>query len=418
MKFDATALEQRRAEAQKRKAAAERKRGRGEGGEPTGEGERPQLCVWAEGDGCRTVCQHPDQNLHGDVHRREWCAPENCIGHPRYEGPVEPGATAEEAAAFEGTIVIVMPARNEATQVTETIRNFRKSKAEGTTLRFGLLNDASADGCCERAKGARDVVFLESKKGQPMGQGIGRSRLVYATRHLEPRAWISIDAHERMPTMHGLETLALDAERTGGIVQARSGNMAKGNLLGWRGCKWALEKTGAVIKPETSHDYRIEEGLMPVELHAGACYAFTWDTFEKLRGFGESYGFYGFFERDLAVNTRFLGMTQHCESRVTAFHFYRKQRPYGQSGIWRVRGMVQCWRRAFRPEVWEEVWRPYVEAVQKKQKDPVVDYLLNALWLEDAQKQYQERKVRTDEEVLAWMGYYGLEEKAAAKATS
>lgn len=413
MPFDEAVLDKRRAKAREHEDRNEQLRGRGEPKEGTCEGT---LCPWAAGEGCRITCQHPKPSLHGLPHRREWCSPKNCKGHPEWEPAVEPAATEEEAAAFEGLIVVVMPARNEGTQVVETIRNFRKSKAPGTELKFALLNDASEDGCCERAKGARDVVYLESKKKQPTGQGIGRSRLVYATRRLEPRVWVSIDSHERMKTKYGLEAIALAAERTGAVVQARSGNLAKGNTLGWRGCRWALERHGSVIKPETRHDYRLKDkGLLPVQVLAGACYAFTWDTFQRLRGFGECFGYYGFFERDLAVNSYFLGMPQWCDSRVMAMHFYRKVRPYGQSGVWRVRGMVQCWRRAFRPEVWEEVWRPYVEQVQEKQRDPWIDYLLEALWLEDLQKQFEERKARTDEEVLAWMGVPGLEEADASK---
>jgi len=309
-----------------------------------------------------------------------------------------------EEAAFTGTIVVIMPARNEGEWPRKTVENFRAAKAPGTDLVFAVVDEANEDDSVACLRGEPDVVYLSSLK-EPTGQGIARSRAVVATRHLEPRAYLSIDAHMGMATPEGVERLVLTAEETGGVVQSWNGVLTTGVIQARRGATWKMLKRNGYIKPDTENDYRIEPGpLLDVDVLAGACYAFTPATFDRLGGFGESFGYYGFFERDLAVNCRFLGIPQLCDGRVISLHHYRVARPYAMGGVWRVRGMVQCWRSKFRPEVWDRVWRPYVDAVQKKHADPIIDYLLHAPWIDTLQRAYEPEKVVTDEEVLEWMG--------------
>lgn len=356
-------------------------------------------CRWATAAGgcCQIECTHPKGE--GTRHHKSHCCPEKCS---LYEPPPDEGAN--NPAAFSGTGVVIMPVRNEGDWPMKTIESFRASKAPGTDLRFVVIDEANKGSSVQDLGREPDVIYLSSLT-EPTGQGIARSRAVFATRGLKPRAYLSIDAHMDMRTQFGAERLWLSAEQTGGLVQARSGVIAKQTDLRWKGCKWAVQHKPALVRPDTTHDFDLTGGpLKPIDIMAGACYAFTPATFDMLGGFAECFGYYGWYERDLAVNCRFQGIPQHCDNRVMCWHHYRKVRPYPMGGVWRVRGYVQSFRKMFRPDIWERVWLPWALAVQTKHHDPIIDYLIHAPWILDLNAAFEGRKVVTDEEVLDWMG--------------
>jgi hypothetical protein len=311
---------------------------------------------------------------------------------------------AQMAADFKGQIIVIMPVRNEGDWAVRTVRNLLASKARGTDLHFCIIDDGSADGCCKIFKRGKpkDITLFESKQGGN-GQGVARSLGVYLFPHA--RAYYSIDAHETMETKHGIEQLVLDAEETGGIVMARSLNLSKEKLNVGVGCKWGAISEGGVTRPQGLwiREPKTPTRLTPVNVLAGADYAFTRKTFDALGGFGESYGYYGYFDLDLSINARFLNIPVHCNTQVSAGHLYRGPRPYTMSGRWRWWGFVECLRQRFRPDIWRKHFLPSAQLIQKKLQDPMIDYLIHTPRLDILQAAYEPKKKRTDEEVLAWM---------------
>ena len=360
------------------------------------EGERP--CVYARPEGKTKCCGQSWRCLRSDAQVLRTST--FCRRCPQ-RLPVPQG----DPSKFRGTIAVVMPARNEGEFPRRTLTNFYESKAPGTDLRQVVIDDGSTDKCCKDLEKIPGVTVLDSK-GIPRGQGIARSRAVqlYDRGHVD--AFVSVDAHEALPRPHGLERLAMSAIETGGVVGCLSGILSTGKVLGWIGLRWATQCNG-VVKLATGHCYRkpIEpRGVEPAELLGGACYAFTRETYDRLGGFGECFGLYGWLERDLSVVGRFVGVPMLVDTRVVALHHYRKKRPYQMSGVWRMQGAIQCLRRAFRPDTFERVFRPYLQKVADKHKDPVIDYLLRCRWLDELSAGFEARKTVPDEEVLRWLG--------------
>ena len=312
------------------------------------------------------------------------------------------------AEAFTGRIVVIMPVRNEGDWALKTVRNLRASKAPLTDLHFFIVDDCSTDGCCDIfMRGNPDDITLirtptDGGMPHPNGQGVARSLAVM--RNPGARGFYSIDAHETMETKHGIERLVFDAEESGGIVMARSKNLATGSNVGI-GCRWCFTGSGESLRFKGNWIRGVETtGLVPVDALAGACYAWTPQTWAKLQGTRESYGFYGLFDIDLSIAARFTGVPVNCNADVIAGHLYRGPRPYAMSGRWRWWGYVECFRSMFRPEIWERHFAPSARAVCRKLRDPMLEWLINTPRLLTLQADFEKRKVTTDEAVLQWMG--------------
>ena len=147
--------------------------------------------------------------------------------------------------------------------------------------------------------------------------------------------------------------------------------------------------------------------LEPVEVPQGACYAFTEATFDKLGGFGESIGHFGCFDRDLAINCFFQDIPLLVNTEVHSMHWYRTKRPYSAipHSIWY--GYVQCLRRMIRPDIWEKYFLPYIPI--NAQRDSVMQYLMHDVHLAAEQTLFEKKKVRTDEELVKWIGIKELQ---------
>lgn len=315
-------------------------------------------------------------------------------------------------ADFQGRIIVVMPARNEGPEAVRTVRNLRKQKAPGTRLHFFVIDDGSTDGCCHILKPAKDITVITNPV--PLGQGIGRSLGVF--RYIDDpdavRGFVEIDAHIRMLTPYGPESLVLAAEETGGIVGCRSAILDKPATESRAGHTWTKPKPGVDARSLCAHQWAYlplgekHKGPMLVQrdVPQGATYAFTGATFRKLGRFGESRGAYGFADIDIGVNCKFLGIPYLIHSGVASAHLYRKKRPYPMTGVWWFYGYIECFRSMFRPDTWTRVFRPGLAAAWKDIDTPLLEYLLRDPHLEDRQQTYETRKVCTDEQVLEWMG--------------
>ena len=309
-----------------------------------------------------------------------------------------------EPKDFEGRIICIIPVRNEGVEIVRTIRDLRASKAEGTDLHFAVVDDASNDKCCDILSNARDITVFVNK--EPRGQGVARTLGVTMFRGAD--AYVSLDAHMRMETKFGLETLALDAQETGGIVGCLSGNLANGKNFYGAGSKWHNSTEGGIMNFASNWCYgRPQDNpprLQEAQLLSGQCYVFTEATFDKLGGFGESHGLYGFFERDLSINAYFKGIPVNVNTQVQSWHWYRRNRPYHQTGQYRWWGYIQCLRSMFRPDIWERYFLPAAQKAVTSNKDVLMLYLMYDPHLAAIQRDYEPHKVRTDEEVLEWMG--------------
>ena len=311
---------------------------------------------------------------------------------------------AKRAAKFRGKIVVIMPCRNEGDWPVRTIRSFRKSKAPGTELQFVVVDDGSDDDALRKIRRAPDIRYLRADL--PNGQGVSRSIAVYLFRGAD--GYVSIDSHEELRKPHVLEQIVINAQETGGIVGTLSGAMMDDKpdtTLSAIGKSWRAFDQLGFWQVGTDSVGRTGEYLQPIQILRGACYAFTEETFDRLGGFGESYGYYGFFERDLSVNCAFLGVPQFVNTRVRSWHYYRKQRPYFMAGRWLWWGYIECWRQRFRQKVWRKWLMPAAEDMAKRLDDPMMYYLLRTPKLDVLQAAYEAKKKRSDEQVLRWMGF-------------
>ncbi len=302
---------------------------------------------------------------------------------------------------FRGTIVVILPARDEGPWVKTTIENLQASTAPGTSLQIALFDDASIDKSCV---GLASPTVSVRRHRDARGQGVNRNLGVWL--HPGADGYVSMDAHMSM-SKYGLERLVIDAQDTRGIVGCISRNLSNPNDATRRaGNRWAVKGEGPHLRLGITWNYAGPDDprLMRAAVPRGACYAFTKDTFNRLGGFGESYGFYGFADHDLAVNAFFKRIPVCVNTSVEAGHLYRVDRPYAMSGHWYWFGYVECLRSMFRPDVWQTAFLPAVEVLNKRMKDPMIDYLLRAPRFDAVQRGYQTLKRRTDEEALKWMG--------------
>ncbi len=323
---------------------------------------------------------------------------------PNCEPPEAYEAVREEtrrAAAWTGSIAVVCPARNEP-KLGATVKQLVESKGPGTSLRFVVIDDGSSDGCARQLAGHPLVQLVRNER--PLGQGMARNLGVILAGPAD--VYLSIDAHIQNGTPLGLERLAVAAQETQGVVGCLSAAWNKPeNRTVRAGQSWKTSPTGAIrgiVGSAWNHTYT--ERLQPVDIPQGACYAFTRSTYERLGGFRESYNDYGFFDRDLAVNCRFLDIPMLVHTGVTVAHWYRKKRPYPQSGIGFWRGLIESFRTMFRPEIFDEVFRPHCEKAARATHDSTMTWLLNDLRFLDLQSVYESCKQRSDDEVLRWMG--------------
>lgn len=319
---------------------------------------------------------------------------------------------------FQGTIVVVVPVRNEGVEIVRTIRDFRAKKAPGTNLIFSVVDDASEDACCHVLRRAADVALLSQSR--PRGQGVARNVAVQQFLDQDVRGFVSIDAHMRI-SQFGLERLVLDAEQTGGFVCPRLNSLntdEKRNKWNGHGGTWVWNTKFVPAEGQrkaeraglwhhwTYRDPSITDGeLQPVELLLGACYAFTPTAYRTIGGFQESRGEFGFFEQELALSAWFHGLPCHCNPGVEALHLFRISRPYQQVGVYPYWfNYVECLRTMFEDATFRRVFQPVLEANEPHWKtEGLLQWLLHTPTLDERHAAFAARRKHTDAEALAWL---------------
>lgn len=316
-----------------------------------------------------------------------------------------------EASEYSGHIGVVIPARNEAPEVVRaTVENLNERRAPGTDLHIIVIDDGSEQPLSPAVRRVPNVELFRNPG--PLGQGVCRTFGVEAL-----RGWadcvISLDSHMAFPQPFHLERQALTAEDTGAIVGCLTGDMTTGQQKDLLYMTWDCQvKAGRVVvgtRQINNCDWAaLEDGPIPEliepDLLFGACYAFTHETYDRLGGFRESYGYYGMFERDIGVCARFRNVPQRVDTGLCAMHLYRDRRPYEMSDRWRWWGYIECFRMMFAPEVWQRVFLPEVQFRADLHRDVMMHYLIGAPRFDALQAAYEPTKQRTDAAVLRWMG--------------
>jgi FkbM family methyltransferase len=262
-----------------------------------------------------------------------------------------------------------------------------------------VLDDGSTDDCITRLKDVKGIRIISM--GEPRGQGITRALGLLANPGMD--GYVMIDAHMDIEA-GGLERLVSIAIDRGAVVCARSGQLEGRKKFNWVGMTWLPKVEDWTAKPDLAFVYgNNAHGINPIDVTRGACYALTRETFDKLGGYSETFGRFCFFEYDLAVNCKFMGVPLLVDNGTWSYHLYRKKRPYQDPHPYFWQSLAQCFRAKFRPEIFDKYFRPCLERKQRRKYDPMTDYLLNAPFLSDLQQVYQGRKAVTDEEVIQWM---------------
>jgi len=302
---------------------------------------------------------------------------------------------------YEGRITVIMPCRNEGEWPGRTVNDLRQRRAKGTRLRFVVIDDGSEDACCKCFRGDKDVMLMHNKV--PRGQGVCRSVGVHMMKD-ETDCFVSIDSHMLFPDPYHLEGMAIMARETSGFVGCLTHNMADGTDVPGVGRTWdcSYNRNGRLeIRTENATHPNADGG---VDVLRGACYAFMPETFRYLGNFGESYGLHGWFERDLAVRCKFLGIPQDVHTGLRSQHLYRDRRPYLANGMGLEYGRVESFRSMFGQDTFDRVFRPSAEARATTFRDPLLWYLLRDHRFLGLAQRFADRKSAYDADVLRWMG--------------
>ena len=317
-------------------------------------------------------------------------------------------------------IVVILPTRNEGKMVLNTVRNFRRSILPGTRLDFVVIDDGSEDHCCDIFKGASDIVLRRNETAQ--GEAFCRNLGMEIAKTFEPEAGIVFDAHMEMETRGGLEMLADAAKTTGGLI---CGNVFQLNphkrdfpRLGGR-FYWVLESRGK-MRPglrmgwNYQRDNTENKTLYPCQGIYGASYAMTPETFDRVGGYTDIQGAYGYGEQAINIRAFFLDIPRLCHTGVHVKHFFRIKRPYKMAGLPYWWNFTWCNKIAFRDDIFRKIFLPMAKS--QVPNDPKMLALAES---EDAAKLRDEfalRKTHTDEECLAWLGIEGDFKMPAKKA--
>lgn len=310
----------------------------------------------------------------------------------------------DDGERFSGRVGVVIPARNEGGEVVQTVRSARASKADGTDLRFYVVDDASTDGCCDRLRRDAGVALFRNETAQ--GEARNRNRGSEAAFADGCRAAVVLDAHMRVDTRWGMEQLAIAAERTKGLVCGVTHALDPSVQFTGCGGRWRWvpfgEETDRFPRGlRLQWNYDKGQIIQPVDAVYGASYAMTAGTFAKLGGWMDTGGAYGYGEQALCLAAWFLGVGRFCHTQVHLRHKFRAARPYPMSGAGYWANYARCNRVLFGAEEFDRTFRPLVGDAEGSPE--VAAALADDGWC-GAHDALAARKVRSDAECLSWLG--------------
>ncbi len=248
------------------------------------------------------------------------------------------GCVVEVGDELENTRAsVVLVSRNEGRELHETILSLWDESGVHEVI---VLDDASTDGSVAKLENAYLSglpPLITTRVERAVGCNLGRN---LGARLASGNVLIFLDAHMRV-SGQVLRRLAAQALEVNGIVQAASRDITLTSTMLAFGCSWnhtpkedipfALKWIGG----ENGKGLRRVGGLM------GACYAIPTEIFNRLGGFMETPGLWGYGEETMSMEAALCDVPIFCSAEHSARHWYRDRidQPFGipDDDVWMPR---------------------------------------------------------------------------------
>lgn len=214
-------------------------------------------------------------------------------------------------------VSVIIPALNEGAYLGRTIDQLAMTAPAGTEVI--VVDDGSADGCCDFLRNAASHVRLLDPEPQRLGVSGARNR---GARSAHGEVLIFLDAHMSLPTgwIDKLRTALLAA----GVGAAGPGIAVLGRpeCCGW-GMRYhdaglGIEWLGAPAQSEP----------VAVPMLGGACFAVRRNVFEQLGGFDTGLRSWGSEDAELSLRLWMAGYDVRIVPDVVVGHLFREKHPY------------------------------------------------------------------------------------------
>jgi hypothetical protein len=205
--------------------------------------------------------------------------------------------------------------------------------------------------------------------------------------------------------------MALAAMRTGGVICGTTLCVNPGPQdrprygASWTWCSQFVPG-GPLLGLRTRWNWDREPGqtLMPVQAPYGASYMMTRDTFERLLGWQDKAGAYGYGEQWLAIAARIMGLPVYCHTGVAFRHLFRAERPYPMDGKPYWLNYARCNRILFSDETWRKYFLPLAERAIGANDADLVRICREDTDIPLRRNEVNQRRKVGDAEVLQWLG--------------
>lgn len=212
-------------------------------------------------------------------------------------------------------ISIIFPAKNEGENVRFTLDSLYSAK---TNFPFEVIvvNDASADGCCDflSSYDKKDNVKLihTDGLGAANARNLGAKNasgdyFIFCDAHLEFEDWWIDHLVEPLISKKTDAVCAAIASKENSAFIGY-GQTLKANL----GTKWNSKRTSL-----------FETAVLP-----GGCFAITKTAFEDVGGFETGFKTWGHEDVELSIKLWLFGYRCHVQPKVKVLHLFRKSHPY------------------------------------------------------------------------------------------
>ncbi|MBS0559275.1 MAG: glycosyltransferase [Proteobacteria bacterium] len=211
---------------------------------------------------------------------------------------------------------VVVPALNEGEYLRRTVEQLRQSVPPRSEII--VVDDGSADGCCDFLRAQPDGVRLLEPSPMRLGVSGARNRGAAAGRG---EIVVFLDGHVDMRAgwLQALCDAALDPAV--GAVGPGIAVMGRPECCGW-GMRYHDAALGIEWLPAP--------GNKPPEVPmlAGACIAMRRELFERIGGFDEGLIRWGSEDAELSLRLWMEGYEQRVVPDVTIDHLFRDKHPY------------------------------------------------------------------------------------------
>ena len=309
------------------------------------------------------------------------------------------------------TPFVIIPCRNEGDRLAQTVRCLRTGNANIKNV--VVADDDSDDGCTKALLRARDWQRLRRRGAVTVKchslnltiirgerNGVGRARHIAGTFACSQGAssLLFMDSHVYANPIE-LSSLAELAEDMGVIIQPsvlswdlHSKMHRYGGNLGWN--RNRILGVGYVKRAST-------ETLGEVSGLIGANgYAVPRACWDKMGGWSQNCGLWGFNEQLLSIKSWFCGIKMYCHRDYAAAHFFKKSGG-GNLGSGR-NSMVERWRSRyavlrvlFSEEAFWKVWFPLLHA---RFQSPVLEDAMSEPGILAERDDWLPRRERTEQE--------------------